>query len=312
MDDLIGLGKSTDKLIGAVERALGAAYRPYGVRREADAEAYRLSAIEAAKTDAKSRNTVELAKAKAEAEIILAEGKHALEARLQARLQHEALQQQENIERIVAGALAHHPIEPVDEDVDDDWLTGFFQHAKSVSGAEMQVLWSRVLALEVGIPGTFSPRSLDVLRKMTRREATVFQAACRLASSYSPKSNRTRILCGAIRHSCWYGVSETPDVELGEFGLPFLDRVNLAQIGLMYKDELITSPFEDNKDIPIYFASTKLNVRMKRSDVKIRNYSFTPIGSELSALVASEEDSDYISALSASLSKLFQVSSQNG
>lgn len=123
MDDLLGVGKSADKLIGAVERALGAVYRPYGIRRDVDAEAYRLTTLEAAKTDAKVRHTVELARAKADADIVTAEGKQALEARLEARLKHKALQQQQNIERIVEGALAQPQPAPATEDVDQDWLT---------------------------------------------------------------------------------------------------------------------------------------------------------------------------------------------
>src|SRR5471030_3148475 len=105
MNDLLGFGNGTDKLIAAVGSALGAVYRPYGIRRDADAEAYRLTTLETAKTDAKARNTLELARAKSEADMILANGKQTLEARLEARLQHKALQQQLNIERIVAGAL---------------------------------------------------------------------------------------------------------------------------------------------------------------------------------------------------------------
>lgn len=307
MDDLLGLGKSTDKLVDAVARALGAAYRPCGIRREATAEAYRIIALESAKTDAKSRNTLETAKAKAEAEIILADGKQALESRLQARLQHEALRQQQNIERIVTGALDQVQSESTDEEVDEDWLTGFFQHAQNVSSVEMQALWSRVLTLEVGKPGTFSTRALDVLRKMTRREAIAFQAACRLASGYSHQSNRATILHGAICHS-WYRFSETPELELGKFGLPFLSRINLAKIGLMYEDGLVTGPLQKDEDLTLCFASTHLKLRAMRGDIKFSSYSLTPIGTELSVLVASDEDPDYISLLRVSLSKFFHVS----
>jgi uncharacterized repeat protein (TIGR03899 family) len=310
MDDLLGLGKSTDKLISTVERALGAVYRSYGTRRNADADAYRLTTLEAAKTDAKARNTVELARAKAHADIILAETKQALEARLQTRLQHEALQQQHNIEQIVEGALAQAQSAPAAEDVDQDWLTSFFEHARCVSGAEMQALWSRVLALEVGMPGTFSPKSLDVLRKMNRREANSFQAACRLACGFKPEEIRKTILHGAM-HRNWFGFSETPEIELHEFGLPFLDRINLAQMGLMYEDRLVMGDIPRNEKFSFYFESTQLRLQAKRGGINLQNYALTPIGLELSALVAPEEDSAYISALCTSLSKFFHVHNEN-
>jgi uncharacterized repeat protein (TIGR03899 family) len=307
MDDLLGLGKSTDKLVSAVERALGAVYRPYGIKRDADAEAYRLAALERAKTDAKYRSTIELARAKVEAEIVVAEGKQELEARLQTRLQHEALRQQQNIESIVAGAMTQPQSESTDEEVDEDWLTGFFERAKTVSGAEMQALWSRVLTLEVGSPGTFSFRALDILRKLSRRDATAFQTACRLASSYSTEQERIRILCGGI-HQSWFWLSEAPEIELGSFGFPLLAQMNLVQIGLIYEDGLVSGAIPRNQEIDVCFASTKLRLQAKRSGVKLQSYSLTPIGSELSALVAREEDSAYISALRTSLSKFFHVS----
>lgn len=311
MDDLLGVGKSADKLIGTIERALGAVYRPYGIRRDADAEAYRLTTLEAAKTDAKVRHTVELARAKADADIVTAEGKQALEARLEARLKHKALQQQQNIERIVEGALAQPQPAPATENVDQDWLTNFFEQAQSVSGTEMQALWSRVLALEVGVPGTFSPRALDVLRKMTRREANSFQVACKLACSFTREDGRRAILHGALRHS-WLSLSETPEINLGEYGLPFLDRMNLAQIGLMYEDGLVLGESSRDDEWSFYFAPTQLVLRARRGGIKLQNYALTPIGQELSVLVAPEEDSAYIETLCTSLSKLFHVHSKNG
>lgn len=310
MNDLIGIGKGTDKLITAVERALGAVYRPYGIRRDADAEAYRLTTLEAAKTDAKTRNTLELARAKSEADIILAEGKQELEARLDARLQHKALQQQLNIERIVEGALAQSQPAPVNEEVDQDWMSNFFEHAQSVSGVEMQALWSRVLALEVGTPGTFSPRALEVLRKMTRREANSFQTACKLACSYFPRYGRKNILYGAHCHS-WLRISETPEIELNKFGLPFLERMNLERIGLMYEDGLVSGEIPREQEWSFYFAATQLKLRAKRGGLKLHSYALTPTGLELSALVAPEEDSAYIATLSTSLAKFFHVHNEN-
>jgi uncharacterized repeat protein (TIGR03899 family) len=311
MDDLLGLGKGSDKLIAAVERALGAVYRPYGIRRDADAEAYRLSTLGAAKTDVKTRNTLEVARTKSKADMIIAEGNQALAARLEMRLQHKALQQQLNIERIVEGALAQTQPVPTTEEVDQDWLSNFFEHAQSVSGAEMQALWSRVLALEVGIPGTFSKRALEVLRKMTRREANSFQAACKLTCSFGPENGRKTIIHGALRHK-WLIFSEAPEIELNKFGLPFLERVNLAKIGLMYEEELVMGEFQRGEELFFNFSSTQLELRAKRGGLKLNNYALTPVGLELSALVAPEEDSAYIATLSTSLAKFFHINNKNG
>ena len=42
MDDVTGLGRVAEKLIEEVSKAIGTAYKPRGMRREADAEAYRV------------------------------------------------------------------------------------------------------------------------------------------------------------------------------------------------------------------------------------------------------------------------------
>jgi hypothetical protein len=50
MKDLLGLGKGSEKLIDVIANAVGAIYRPYGIRREGEAEAYKLKVVEQAKT----------------------------------------------------------------------------------------------------------------------------------------------------------------------------------------------------------------------------------------------------------------------
>lgn len=308
MNDLLGLGKGTDKLISTVERAIGAFYRPYGIKREADAEDYRNRLHNRTKRDAQTRDVIESAKAKVKADIILADGKQELEARMQARLRHEALQEQQNIENVVDGAFANVQPDVSTESVDDDWLAGFFAHARTVSGIEMQALWSRVLALEVGTPGSFSPRSLDVLRKMTRREADTFQAACRLTSGTTDGSKRISIFHGAY-HRKWMSLTESPDIELGNFGFAYLDHVNLSNIGLIYENSLVNSrEIQRGTELSMHFSSTQITLVAKRKNVRLKSYSLTPIGSELATLIAPEEDSEYIEALRRSLSKFFDIS----
>jgi len=60
-------------------------------------------------------------------------------------------------------------------DPDPDWTARFFDHAKDASNEDMQVLWAKILAGEVLEPGTFSLRTLDVVRNMTRADAEAFR-----------------------------------------------------------------------------------------------------------------------------------------
>lgn len=60
------------------------------------------------------------------------------------------------------------------EPVDKDWLNRFLDYAEGVSEEEMQNIWAKILAGEVKQPKSFSLRTLDVLRNMTKEEAELF------------------------------------------------------------------------------------------------------------------------------------------
>ncbi|CAM2178723.1 TIGR03899 family protein [Burkholderia cenocepacia] len=308
MDDLLGLGKGTDKLLAVVERAVGALYRPYGIKREADAEDYKHRLVDATKRDANSKDIIESAKAQVKANMILAEGQQELEARTQARIRHEAMREQQNLENVVAGALENIPSEVSAADVDDDWLTSFFKLARTVSSTEMQALWSKVLAREVGAPGTFSPRSLDALRKMTRQDAEIFRSACRLASFNHGESVRRNIYTGSSR-SRWWSYSESKEVDLAEFDLGLLNRLHLSKIGLIYEDELISGEdFPKGGEFSVNYSSVKFRFVARKKGARLRSYSLTPTGVELSVLVSDEDNEAYIEELCSSVSKFFDVS----
>jgi uncharacterized repeat protein (TIGR03899 family) len=304
MDDLLGLGKGTEKLISTVEKAFGTLYRPYGLRKDADAEAYRIKVVSAAKLEANILERIELARAEGKTNVILADGNIELEKRLHSRLKHQALQQQANIDCIVAGAIDQASPNPNSDEVDADWLQGFSERAKNVSSEQMQALWSRLLALEVNTPGKFSLRALDVLQKLTRREASAFQNASRLASTLSKDGKRSSIHIGASRDT-WFEFRQEPEIDLHEIGLRFLDQVNLSQIGLLYEKSLMSGEFEKNEEFEIRFASTRLRLKANFSHVRLRSYSLTPVGSELTELIPSDEDPVYIAAITSKLATYF-------
>jgi hypothetical protein len=67
--------------------------------------------------------------------------------------------------------------------VDPDWVARFFGSAQDVSNEDMQKLWARILAGEVVKPGTFSLRTLEVLKNLSQREAERFQEAASMVSN---------------------------------------------------------------------------------------------------------------------------------
>jgi hypothetical protein len=90
MEDLAGFGKATEKFFSLIESAVGTLYRPEAIRAEgraiADAEAYKV---------------VALARAEAEAKGIQTDSQQELAERAVARIRHQELLKQSNIDSIV-------------------------------------------------------------------------------------------------------------------------------------------------------------------------------------------------------------------
>jgi len=64
---------------------------------------------------------------------------------------------------------------------DFDWFLRFFDAVGNISNADMQVLWASVLAGEVEVPGSFSLRTIETLRNMTKQEAMLFKKIAKMA-----------------------------------------------------------------------------------------------------------------------------------
>lgn len=68
-------------------------------------------------------------------------------------------------------ALENDQQEPPEANVDDDWIYRWRSNASEVSMEELQDLWGRLLAGEVKAPGTYSLRTLEFLRNVSKQEA---------------------------------------------------------------------------------------------------------------------------------------------
>lgn len=66
-----------------------------------------------------------------------------------------------------------------DEPVNTDWTNRFFSIVEDISDKTLQDIWGRILAGEVKQPNSFSLRTLDLLRNVTKEEAELFVKASR-------------------------------------------------------------------------------------------------------------------------------------
>ncbi|MGA2770266.1 MAG: DUF2806 domain-containing protein [Bryobacteraceae bacterium] len=149
------LTKPATVLIEKISEAIGGIFRPYQIRRIAEAEA-QASSI------------------KAISQIEITE----LQRRAMYRFFSEEAKKQQNIESITARALPELAEAATPEKLEDDWITNFFDKCRLISDEEMQILWSKVLAGEASAPGRYSKRTVSILSSLDKSDAALFTGLC--------------------------------------------------------------------------------------------------------------------------------------
>jgi hypothetical protein len=153
--DLGKLAKPAKVLIEKISDAIGGIFKPYQIRRVAQAEA-------------------EAEKIKAVARIEITE----LEQRAMIRFLAEEAKKQSNIENITRIALEDVDEKARPQEMEDDWISNFFDKCRLISDEEMQSLWAKVLAGEANTPGKFSKRTVNFLSSIDKSDAILFSKLC--------------------------------------------------------------------------------------------------------------------------------------
>ncbi|WP_081449463.1 DUF2806 domain-containing protein [Rhodomicrobium vannielii] len=153
--DLVGIAKPLEKLVEVVAAGVGVLYEPSRTRNNAKAEAE--AAIVTAQANAKADNIAYRAKCRIEA---------------------KEIRRQENIEAVISRASKFLPTEVSQEPVSKDWAADFFEEYQDINDEELRGIWARILAGEVTQPGSFSRRTLRVLKDSSMQEASKFQSIC--------------------------------------------------------------------------------------------------------------------------------------
>lgn len=149
------ISKPATALIEKISGAVGGYFRPYQIRRVAKAEA-----------------EADVIKAQAQIEI------NDLQRRALTRFVAEEAKRQDNIEQITKKAIPHLEDSSTPQNMEDDWITNFFDKCRIVSDKEMQSLWAKVLAGEANSPGTYSNRTVNLLGSLDKTDAHLFTNLC--------------------------------------------------------------------------------------------------------------------------------------
>jgi len=260
-------GKPIEKLIEVISQGVGTLYKPRAIRKEADAEAYKIQVLEKAKTIAN-----------AESRLIEFEMLDAMEQKIIYREKRK----QSIIENIIELAVEQikQDSEVNSEKVDSDWITRFFNLAEDISNEEMQKLWGKILSGEVKQPGSFSLRTLELLKNITKYEAEIF----------------TKFVQLNVQHSRGHFIPYLDQNTFEEyFNIPYTEILLMYELGLLASGPNIGLHFPvlELPGLSLYeLGETTIHVTTgahNRSN-SVAILTLTKIGLELSALIPIERN----------------------
>lgn len=317
INDILGIGKilPIDKLIDVVSSVTGKVTKPYFDRKDIDTKVYEIKKL----AEAKAEEMKIIANAVQEnfqltggieykdEKLVISSPKELLsknneailispplEVRKIDRLNYQEGKKQLNIESVTAFAADELRNEQsvTDEPLDEDWKTRFFNIAEDISNEEMQSLWGRILAGEIKQPKSYSLRTLELLKNLSKDEAEVFTKFAQLKINSGDRNIVYNQDNGMFLKS--------------EFGITFSDRLLLTELGLIASEknlEFSLEPTETNKQTNILNYGRKGIVLYRNEQVPkqgIEVLLFTKTGAELSTLIEQTFNLNYIEKICSS------------
>jgi len=109
----------------------------------------------------------------------------------------ESVRKEVNVSKAVMVAediLAQDSQEPSDSSIDDDWLFNWRENAGRVSSEELRNLWGKILAGELKQPGSYSVRTLEFLKSLSKSEAELISKVARFVIAERIYRNKEKLL----------------------------------------------------------------------------------------------------------------------
>jgi hypothetical protein len=234
-----------------------------------------------------AKRIVAKAQAQADSELILAKGRAEvaeLEARTVDRLRRREFRRQHNIESIALKAVPHlPPPEQIGEErPTEDWISRFFEECQDISDEQMQQIWARLLAGEVARPGTFAPRTLSIVRDLTKLDVEIFSSLGRFFWNL-PKAPLAPIIYD--HQEDFYQTA----------GLTFAKLMHLMAIGLIEFDSGRSFFIQGGDKVVVSYFGERflLESSSPGNPLDIGHVILTSVGIELSRLAHGEPDHEF-------------------
>lgn len=232
--------------------------------------------------------------------------KHALERRKQIL----ETQKASNLQAVLNIALNVTINEQTNDNLDPDWFFAFSTMAEEIYSPPMQELWGKIFAVEVARPGSFSLRTLQLLKTLTHRDAQVFNKAVNVASRRNNDAV-PRILVGYHKRKGLLSLLRRPvpeQINLANVGLSYPDLLSLQEMKLIYTSEIESAEYNEGQQVTWRCVNENISLTSKTSGVALVYYKFTSVGSELYKLVTKLPNEAYLTSIKSVLGEVFNVS----
>jgi len=251
--------KPVDTLINRIADATGAILQPWQIKRVAKANA------EANKTQALAN--IEITE---------------LQQRAMHRLLYEETKKQENIENISKKSFENVKENAKPENINDDWLSNFFDKCKNISDDDMQERWAKILSEEANSPGKFSKKTIEIMSQLEKKDAEIFQTLCSF---------------------CWLENGLHPMVMIDNYKKEIYQNSNinygvlrdLEDLGLIHfsNNPSLTRSWQSNIVLLNYKKKNHILTFSKNITLNVGHIQFTRAGEELAKIVDAEENEEY-------------------
>lgn len=167
---------------------------------------------------------------------------------------------------------------------DFDWFIRFYEAVGNISDEAMQDLWAKILAGEISRPSSYSLKTIDVLKNMSKKDAELFVRIC----SHSFTSGEKKIF-----------LPNNNDY-LEKCGIEYSDIMKMNEQDLIFSDSVITLSLNISKNESHLFTNRELVMTISSAngsevEAAIEQYPFTEVGVEVASLFAdSASDEDFI------------------
>ncbi len=232
--------------------------------------------------------------------------------RAQRRAQMKMERQQFNLERVLLLAQEFCTDQIIAQEVDPDWFHQFSELVQDISTHSMQKLWAKILAGEIMAPGSFSLKTLLLLRQMSFKDAQSLQAAASL-SCRNKSAEPSHIYFGYVQRGSfwrWIRGKNRGMLNLSQFGLTYPQILTLMDLGLLHQSEIESGELIKGKPFQWLYHQQCLEGVVQHSGIVLQYYKFTATGAELLPLLSSSPQAAYSQALQTLLNEVIKFPTQ--